>query len=274
MKSVEENLTELMESNFVSDLYSASVAILEESDNPLHFNFFCMGIRELIRIIMDEIASVEDVAECEYCEFTPDDEEKPTKKSRLKFAILNELDPEFLSHEFISDVDDTCRKLNSSHGKLSKYVHLEEKRFNIPIKDVLSQKTQILSLFADFIECIVVSINMVRNDLENHFESQIIDRIVSDTVDAVDELATHHTIDEVYSDKVEIMAFDKHSIEIKGSGNLSIELQYGSNSDLRNGIGSTFSLSLPFEAMITGSPQDMTSLSLESFVVDTSSYYE
>jgi hypothetical protein len=272
MKNIEDHLDELIECEFVTDLYLASIAILEESDNPLHFNFFCLGIRELIRIIMNDIAPNELVSECEYCEFT--DKGYPTKSSQMKYAILNGLDAEFISGDFSLQIDETCKQLNKNLGKLSKYVHLDEDRFDIAEDDIQLKKGTILTLFLNFLECMTASKNMVRDDLANHFENQVINRIVDESVDEVDELATHNLIENVYTDHVELIEFDKDKIQIQGTGSVDVELQYGSNSDFNKGDGLKANLSFPFTAIIQGNPQDIDSLYLESFNVDTSSYYE
>jgi hypothetical protein len=88
--------------------------------------------------------------------------------------------------------------------------------------------------------------------------------MISDTILEVDELATHHSVDEVYVDRTTV------------KGSLAVGLQWGSNSDVRRGDGVEIDQSFPFQCDIevpVDDPFDLRGADT-SYVVDTSKWRE
>ena len=74
----------------------------------------------------------------------------------------------------------------------------------------------------------------------------ILHQILHEDTSQVDNLATHVFLDEIYD--VDISSVDIHTerIYVIGSGSVSYELQYGSDSDIRHGDGVRSTEAFPF----------------------------
>jgi len=90
----------------------------------------------------------------------------------------------------------------------------------------------------------------------------------------VDELATHHSLDEVYVHQTSVKAIGPNSIIYRAEGSISLILQWGSNSDVRRGDGVEVGQSFPFHCDIEVPLDDPWDLSLAETVysVDTSNW--
>lgn len=98
----------------------------------------------------------------------------------------------------------------------------------------------------------------------------------------LDELSTHTTIETVTAETIDgIELMDELHIVVKGKGNIEVELQIGSNGDLRRGDGGVSYITLPLEFTLflitenpTGKPEaEKYVLDDAHYRIDTSSYY-
>jgi len=110
--------------------------------------------------------------------------------------------------------------------------------------------------------------------LEEHIDTAVIDRTLSETIIEIDELATHHTVEEVYTSGVEVVRISSSRIDLAAKGTISVELQWGSNSDLRRGDGALLPISFPFNCNLSSPVDDPEEIDSDddTFVVDTSSW--
>ena len=102
------------------------------------------------------------------------------------------------------------------------------------------------------------------------------DALLSETLLAVDEIATHHSVDEIYVDEVTVAAIGVDTITYVVTGSVEVTLQWGSNSDLRRGDGAETGQSFPFECefrLPLDDPWNVDSAEL-SYVVDTSKWHD
>jgi hypothetical protein len=100
--------------------------------------------------------------------------------------------------------------------------------------------------------------------------------LISDSLQEVDELASHFSLDEVYVAKTSIEGIGPHSITYRAEGSTSVTLQWGSNSDLRRGDGAELEETFPFFCNIEVTLDDPWNLSFAetSCGVDTSEWIE
>ncbi len=97
--------------------------------------------------------------------------------------------------------------------------------------------------------------------------------------DDLNELSTHSVpemVDDVNIDEVTVN--QDGSILVKGNGVISLELQFGSDSDQNNGLGLTMHDSFPFDFEVTLELDDKKNFTISREVdpkieVDTSGYY-
>lgn len=103
-----------------------------------------------------------------------------------------------------------------------------------------------------------------------------VDELISETILSVDELASHHSVDEVYCEHTEVMSIGTRFIHYKASGTVSVTLQWGSNSDMARGDGAELERGFPFECEFEvpiDDPRELSNATVTSGV-DTSSWFE
>jgi len=93
----------------------------------------------------------------------------------------------------------------------------------------------------------------------------------------LNELSTHTMMDEISDIDIDEIRIDGKSIFIKGDGVVSVELQYGSDSDQTSGDGNETSDNFPFEFELTleyDKNHKLKITDVDKLIVDTSSFYE
>jgi Holliday junction resolvase len=108
-------------------------------------------------------------------------------------------------------------------------------------------------------------------------ETLITNYIHSDLPSELDELSTHTRPDEVYDVDIDEIKISGENIFVKGAGVISVELQFGSDSDQDKGDGLKNYDKFPFDFEITiryNSLKEMEITEVDKLNVDTSSYYD
>jgi hypothetical protein len=99
---------------------------------------------------------------------------------------------------------------------------------------------------------------------------------LSETLQELDELSTHTTVDDHYVAEVRVLRVDDNFIHLVARGTVYVELQYGSGSDLRNDMGAVMSDSYPYTARMQSnarSPREIFKDTID-VAVNNRSFYE
>lgn len=248
---------------------------LADTVNPLRFNFFSNALRILLEHMMQVLAPDEQIIQSSWFEAEKADG-KPTRGQRIVFAIQGGLSDVFVKRFLQINVAPLRKRLISAMDDLSKHVHGREDTI---ITDVTEQNQAVCSAL-DALETFLTTYHECRFVIVDPIQEQLSDAAVEallrETIQEIDELATHHSIEEVYVHETRVKGIGPHTITYHAKGSVSVELQYGSNSDLRRGDGALIEDSFPFECDIDVSLDDPWDLSTAdtSYAVDTSKWYE
>ncbi len=101
--------------------------------------------------------------------------------------------------------------------------------------------------------------------------------ILNDLPSELDELSSHTRPDEIFDIDIDEISITGENIFVKGDGVISVELQFGSDSDQDNGDGHKSYDNFPFDFEITmgyNSKKKLEIIEVDNFKVDTSSYYD
>ena len=248
---------------------------LADADNPLRLNFFSTAIRILFEHMMDALSPTDQVTQCSW--FKPERPNgKPTRGQRITFAIQGGLSEDFVSEKLDIDPAPLREQVLRAVDELSKHVHGRE---NTIICDPETQKkiaAQTIAAMADFMAQVSDCRAAVLGPIAEALDSAAVDALLSETILEVDELASHHSVDEVYVDKVFVREIGPDTITYEASGTVDVTLQWGSNSDLRNDMGAEAPQSFSFQCLIVvpldDDPWDLRSAETE-YSVDTSSWW-
>lgn len=265
-------IEKVLEPGFELSLYRAAVANLQDKANPLRLSNYAYAVRELSRHILHRLAPDAEVRRC--CWFH---EEKPgliTRTQRAQYAIQGGLSEEYVQNTLDIDVEATKKTLADAVRNLNRFTHIEEQGFNLPpaTVDLHVQETEaaLEALCATILECRAELLDK----LSDQIDDAIIDRSIEETIHSVDELATHHTIDEVHTEEVKVVSIDAERITLKANGTVNVALQWGSRSDRANDMGAEIPMSFPFTCNLSSPVNEPSEVHSDddTLLVDTSSW--
>lgn len=198
----------------------------------------------------------------------------PTRWQRIIFAIQGGLSDDFVKNTLQLDVAPIRKRLIKAVDNLSKHVHGREDTI-IEGRDeqdvVASGAIESLGAFLDtYHECRTTILGAIQQELDD----AAVDALLTDTIQEVDELATHHSVEEVYVGDTSVRSIGPHFITYRATGTIAIGLQWRSNSDLRRGDGAEADLSFPFRCDIQASLDDPLNIAFgeTDYAVDVRSW--
>lgn len=239
--------------SFLSDFYDYAIKNYQNSHNPLRLSNFACNIRELLREKMSLVAPDEEVLSCKWCkgEYL-DNEENPTRKARLRYYLLSNMDNKLLDPIFKEKIKDIETKYIKHINTLSKYTHVTRKTFYIKNEEIEKQFIEIIDLLTFIIEFIEASKTLTNRSIEEFLYYDISNHVYNDYLDSeLDLLSTHTRVDDVPSIQFSIDDITRDYIHISGTAELDICLQYGSESDRRRGDGDAFNMSFDLDFTVT-----------------------
>lgn len=272
MPSLDEQVAALPLDDFSKLVVQGAMRVVADPANPIRLNLFAAAIRELFSHTLHRLAPDDEVKACDWFQFEKD-LTKPTRRQKAKYATQGGLLDEFIRDAGI-DVEHLHDAVVKAIDLLSKYTHVRE---GVIVQDsaeidafVRNALESFIGLFESFAEC--------RSQIKSAVFEQVNDETVSallfETIQSLDEIATHHSIDEIWIDEVEIVRIDAHAIHFKVSGSVSVQLQWGSNSDVSRGDGALMDNSFPFQVTMWSPVENVTAFEDTDYLVDTNSWWD
>lgn len=269
-----EQIVPLLETSFEKALFQAGCKSLLDATNDLRFNNFAYAVRELAGHVLIRLSPDVEVKKCLW--YVPGPSPYPvTRAHRVKYAIQNHLSDDYLTYLDV-DVEYYYDLIKKSFDTMNKFTHVTPATLGITDSDVLKYVTEISKSFSSFSSAIKNCRKKIKEEIESHIDEAFINHILSDSLDEIKELSTHQYIEEISADSLNFLDLRPDSVDVKVSGKIYVELQYGSNSDNENGDGLKMDEKYPFSAELTidlNSFPDYKTI-LNYFTVDTSSFYE
>ncbi len=249
---------------------------VKDMNNPLRLNNFSTAIRELVRDVFDHLAPNEEIKKCSW--FVPDDTSTTgvTRGHRVSFVIHGGIAPDYAENELLIDVEAERSRLTKVVNVLSKFTHVTRKTFNTPPADVEKYVENACQALYRVLEAANDARKVLIEAIQEQVQEEVMQVVLSETLMSIDEIATHHFIDQVELNEVEVASIGAQQIEFVAHGTVEVELQWGSNSDLRNDMGATMAESFPLSMKFTSSvdtPSEIEAIE-DSLSVDTSDWYE
>lgn len=272
---MEKRIGEMLELGFERSLFEAAIANLQTEDSPLQFNNFAYAMREVVRHVLGRLAPDAEVRRCQWYRNETERENGISRKQRAYYAVQGGLSDVYVKGTLNLELDDIHTSLIKAVNELSKYTHIEPDTFNIPSQRVQQLANETLmavdALFSTIRECH----EGIIHGLWEQLDAEVVNAALRESIGAIDELATHHWIREVYTEKVSIVGIDSAFVNFEVTGTILCQLQWGSNSDLRNDTGAVTSQSFPFRCELRSSVEDPGSVEAieETLGVDTSYWH-
>lgn len=268
-------LKDLATDRFMGDALDSAAKVLRDDTNPLRLNLFAAAIRMLFEHVMGALAPDNEVESCDW--YKPEaGQTKPVRRQRIQYWLQGGLSDGFLLSELNIDPSPLRDRLLRAFNDLSKHVH---GRSTTVLQSVSEQNAEagaaiaaVRALLESYHDCRAALIEPLVQSLDE----AAVDALISETILSVDELASHHSVDEVCCEHTEVMSIGAHFIHYKASGTVSVTLQFGSNSDMARGDGAELEEGFPFECEFEvpiDDPRDLSNATVTSGV-DTSSWFE
>jgi hypothetical protein len=270
-----QTILDFLHVGFERDCYDSAMRNLADEENKLRFNNFAYAMRELVRNVLERLAPDESVAASVW--FKPETHTgKPTRRQRATFAIQGGLGDDFIRKVLKFDANEMHSDLGKAINNLSKFTHVGPATFGISKQEVDAHVTDTRAAVADLFTTISDCRREIIESLWDHIDREVIEQTLRETISSVDEIATHHSVDEVYTDKIDIIAIDQGRIYFQVTGYLACEFQWGSNSDLRNDMGATAEESFPFTCRLSSPVDEPSDVEADDdgLSVDTSSWHD
>ena len=268
--SMEDRIRERLVDQFSNQLLTGALQAVRDQSNPIRHSQFASAMRELFSYTLHTLAPDAEVTQCGWYHQEPNTD-GPTRRQRAKYATQGGLSDEYVA-EIGVEVEDLHREAIAAIGEMSKYTHVrpetiieDQHQIDAFVTDAIGA---LVNLFSSFEHCRASVIHALLEKIDD----TAAEALISETIVEVDALSSHHSVDEVYVDKMRIASLTHDTIHIEVTGSLGVELQWGSNSDLRRGDGATLSQYFPFTVTMQSPVDDVGDFDDVRYGVDISSW--
>ena len=248
--------------NFEKDLLNASLVNLFNTRNKLHINNFAYSVRELITIYLNRRAPEKRIKDTVWF-----NEEKVSRTHQVKYLIQKNIDDEYFDPKetnLLQEIRECGSNFNKLYNKLNKFTHINKKTFNYNSTEGYDYIKELFDAIFNFFTMLENLENELQNFLADYIDGHLHEEIAHGAIDAIDECSTHHLIEDTQIYSIVVNEIDEEYIYFNGEGEISVEQQYGSNSDLRRGDGMTTSTTFPVSFSGRVEVSDFTLVEIDS----------
>jgi Predicted pPIWI-associating nuclease len=247
---------------------------LADTANPLRLNFFSTAMRILFEHMMGKLSPLDEVSRSPW--FKPEQENgNPTRWQRIIFAIQGGFTDVFVTDQLGVMVAPLRKKLLAAVDDLSKNVHGREDTMIDDLEEQNARAALAVTALQNFLTAYHDCRSAIVAPIQEHLDRVAVDALISEALLEVDELAPHHSVDEIYVENVSVATIKSDAIVYRVTGTVSVTLQWGSNSDLARGDGAELGQDFPFqcdiEVLLDDDPFDV-GRGESTYFVDTSSW--
>jgi hypothetical protein len=151
------------------------------------------------------------------------------------YATQGGLSNHYVQTKLQLDFAQKFNELRDAVVRLNEYVHITPDVFQLEDDDIDHLSLETIEAVAVLMSCIQECRAAVGDRLSSAISDATVHQIVGESLDAVDELATHYSLEQIYVDSHEVTIITSETVHIRVSGSLGVTLQWGSNSDLKRG---------------------------------------
>jgi Predicted pPIWI-associating nuclease len=222
---------------------------LGDRQNPLRINLFSAAMRILFEHMMDTMAPIDEVLRSPW--FKPEkDDGKPTRGQRIVYAIQGGPSEDFVRDNLKVDAAPLRKRLLAAVDECSKQVHAREYTVIADPDQQDAMAAATIAAVGDLLDAVHFCRRAILEPIVETLDDAAVEALMSETILEVDELATHHYIQEIYVADTTAHAIGPETITYRSTGSIDVILQFGSNSDVARGDGAELEQSFPFSCDI------------------------
>ncbi len=267
-------LKEVSEDTFMKAVLEGAFQV-GESNNSIRGNLCAAALREAVGHVLHTLAPDDKLSNCIWYKKEPNTN-GPTRQQRATYILQGGLSIEFVRETLELDHKTVCSPLIEAMGKLNRATHVRKETILDDDKEIRAMVDHTFNGLLELFKAARKCQQEVHQQLANEIHDAVLDAFLSETLQELDELSTHTTFDEHVLDDVDVTCIDDKFIHFAAKGTVYIQLQYGSNSDVRNDMGALMSDSYPYVARMRSKVQKPNEIIRDDveISVDTSRFYE
>lgn len=277
-KALKRQRTGLLE-RFGNDTFLAQVLrdchIVGKDDRlVVRGNFATAGLREAVGHVMHSLAPDEDVRRCVWFKQATGTR-TVTRRQCAKFIVVAGLPDRFVEEQLQLELEDFTAPLLESIETLNKLTHVRHNTILSGERKIRRMFGAVLSSLTQLLDAAEESRKAVCRAIEEQMHEAVFQSFMDEAIDELVELSTHTRVDGHGIESITVDHLDWKEIHYRVEGWVDVELQYGSNSDQRNGLGTISDDSFPYSARVTCRASAPLEIDPEMVVlnVDNDSFY-
>lgn len=276
VETARRDLIELVpRDRFLKKICKGAIKAGRDKTNPIRGNLVASALRELATHVLHSLAPDEEVRRCVWFEQARDTK-TVTRGQRARYIVQAGLPDDFVKEKLKVEAGAMAKPLLDAMNKLHKATHVRADTVVHKGSAVREMLYDVLSEIHALLEEAGQARHSIKDAVSTALHNAVFESLILDTIQELDELSTHTRVDGHTIDEIRVRRLDAAEIEYRVTGEVEVELQYGSNSDVANDIGMRSDDSYPYKAKViaaAGKPLDIDADAIR-LTVDTSSFYE
>lgn len=260
----------LLETEFESRLFVASLRNYASHGNPLRFHNFAFSMRELVLHVIQRKAPPKQVKNAIWYE-RESDRHEVTRRQQIKYCAQSNISDAYLGEAVLEHLNECISEFLGEFNFFNKYTHITEKYFDVSPKSFFQDAKVVIEIAKDSLNQLNDLERIVIEALEEKVREAVISTAVSAIPDSLSLLANHAYIEYTEVEEIECTGIDNEFIYVVASGNVHVTQEYGPKDDLCE-INECYPFTLSMKSHVEN-PEEFT-VESEELDVDTSSWYE
>lgn len=260
---------------FLRKLCKGAIKAGRDKTNPIRGNLVASALRELATHVLHSLAPDDEVRRCVWFEQAKDTK-TVTRGQRARYIVQAGLPDDFVKEKLRVDTAAMAKPLLDAMDKLHKATHVRVETVVRKGGAVRKMLYGVITELHALLEDAEQARGSIKNAVGTALHNAVFESMILDTIQELDELSTHTRVEGHWIDEIDVRRLDATEIEYRVTGEVEVELQYGSNSDVANDIGVRSDDSYPYKVKVVaeaGKPLDIDAEAIR-LTVDTSSFYE
>ena len=261
---------------FLIALTTGALRVGQDKENPLRGNLLASALREMVGHLLHTLAPDDQVRNCVWFKQDPNTP-TVTRKQRAVYIVQAGLPAEFSRDQLTLDAGELAKPLLDVMDQLNRWTHVRPETILSKPSEIRLMAANVMGALPSLWESAKLARKEIGDAVSEAVHNAVLDHLLGDTIQDLDVLSTHTSIEGHSLDEVDVQTMDSATIVYVISGDVYVELQYGSDADVRSDLGGRSSDTFPYTARVTSSiahPMDPTQCSVEDLIVDNSSFYE
>ena len=190
---MDERILQLIgDAQFERCLYEAAMFNLEDRRNRLRFHNFAFAMRELVGHTLKRLAPDAEVKKCIWWQQKAEGVvPEVTRVERCVYATQGGLSNHYVRTKLRLDFAQEFEELRDAVVRLNGYVHITPEVFLMEEDDIEHLAVETIEAVAGLMACIQECRAAVGDRLSHAINDATVQQIVGESLDAVDELASH-----------------------------------------------------------------------------------